>query len=415
LKYKDNNLIVAIDIGSSKICTAISEVDDNGSISIVGIGKSDTKNGIRNGIIINIESAVNSINEAVEQAEIQAGREISNVIIGIAGNNVESINSKGMVAITGNDKEIKYSDMDRVIKTAKTLAIPMDRQILHIVPQTFTVDSQEGIKYPVGMVGTRLECQIHVITTGISSIQNVVKTIDRTGLTISNIFLQNLANAKSVLYEEEKELGVLLIDIGAETAKVSLYYQQSPFYNSIYPLGGNLITNDIIAGLKIPYAIAEKIKVVYGVASFDAVGKEELFEIPSIGGKSPKILQRATLVHIIRPRVEEIFEIIKQDITKKGYGDKISGGVVLTGGTSLLPGITDVAQDVFNIAARVGYPHKFSGLGDQILSPEYSTLAGLILWGHENFNISNNVFTKNKKEENSGFLKKVKTIFESFF
>ncbi len=417
MKYKDNDLITAIDIGSSKISVAISEIDESGNISIIGIGNSDTKNGMRNGIIINIESVVNAIHEALEKAEIQAGKEISQVIVGIAGNNVESINSKGIVAISGNDKEIRDFDIKRVIEAAKAIPIAMDRQILHIIPQNFTVDGQEGIKYPVGMVGTRLECQIHIITTGISSIQNVVKSMDRTGLNISNIVLQNLANAKAVLYEDEKELGTLLIDVGAETSKVTVYYQQAPWYNSIYPLGGNLITNDIIVGLKVPYATAEKIKVVYGAASFDCVSKEEVIEIPSVGGRSPKILQRSGLVHVIKPRVLEIFEIIKQDLIKKGFENKIGGGVVLTGGTSLLPGITDVAQEVFELPARIGYPHKFSGLGDQILEPSYSVLNGLILWGYERFNRSGENFIKAKKDESNkgNFLKKVKTIFEGFF
>lgn len=416
LKYKDNDLIVAIDIGSSKISVAISEINDTGDISIIGIGKGETRNGIRHGVIINIETVVKAINEAVEQAEIQAGREVTDAIIGISGNNVESLNSKGIVAISGSDKEIKEFDIKRVIEAAKTVAIPMDRQILHIVPQSFTVDGQEGIKYPVGMVGTRLECQIHIVTTGISSIQNVVKSMDRTGLNISSIVLQNLANAKSVLYEDEKELGVLLIDIGAETAKVTLYYQQAPYYNAIYSLGGNLITNDIIAGLKVPYVTAERIKVVYGVASLDFVNKDEVVEIPSVGGRNPKILKRADLVYIIRPRVEEIFEIIKDDLIKKGLEDKINGGIVLTGGTSLLPGITDVAQEIFETSVRVGYIHKFRGLGDQISGPEYSVINGLILWGYEKFNRGNEIFVKSKKEESKGgFFKKVKTIFEGFF
>ncbi|HOJ63352.1 MAG TPA: cell division protein FtsA [Spirochaetota bacterium] len=416
MRQKENDLIVAIDIGSSKISVAISEINDTGNISIIGIGKSDTKGGMRNGIIINIESVVKAINEAVEQAEIQAGREISSAIVGVSGNNVESLNSKGIVAISGNDKEIREFDITRVIEAAKAVAIPMDRQILHIIPQNFTVDGQEGIKYPVGMVGTRLECQIHIITTGISSIQNVVKSMDRTGLSISNVVLQNLANAKSILYEDEKELGVLLIDLGAETAKVTVYCEQAPFYNAIYSLGGCLITNDIIAGLKVPYATAEKIKVVYGVASFDYVSKDEVIEIPSVGGRIPKIVKRSDLVYIIRPRVEEIFEIIKEDLTRKGFIDKINGGVVLTGGTSLLTGITDVAQEIFETSARIGYPHKFSGLGDQISGPEYSVLNGLILWGYERFNRSNDIFSKSKKEEyKGGFLKKVKTILEGFF
>ncbi|MBP7552474.1 MAG: cell division protein FtsA [Spirochaetes bacterium] len=416
MKYKDEDLITAIDIGSDKVAVVISEIDDTGSINIIGIGKSDSKNGIKQGVIVNIESVVSAITEAVEQAEIQAGREISSVYVGISSANIETINSKGIVAISGVDKEIRENDINRVIEAGKAVAIPMDREILHIIPQAFTVDGQHGIKYPIGMVGTRLECQIHILTCAISSIQNVMKSMDRAGLIVRNLVLQNLASAKSLLTEDEKELGVVLIDIGAETAKVSVYYEQAPYYNAILPLGGYLITGDISQALKISYANAEKIKEAYGVADFGYVEDDETIQIPSIGGREPKYLARKNLVHIIRPRVEEIFSIIKNDLIEKGYFDKISGGIVLTGGSALMPGMVEACQETFDLQTRAGVLRRFAGLGDEINSPEYSVINGLILWGLDDFNKNNDFSGKPKKEESGkNMFKKIKDMFGELF
>nr|HPO50935.1 cell division protein FtsA [Spirochaetota bacterium] len=290
-------------------------------------------------------------------------------------------------------------DINRVIDAAKAVAIPMDKEILHIIPQGFTVDGQGGIKYPIGMVGTRLECQIHILTSPVSSIQNVLKSMSRSGLEIKDIVLQNIASARSILAEDEKELGVLMLDIGCETVKASVYFNQAPYYNSIYPLGGYLITNDLAQGLRIPFSTAEKLKIAFGVTHPNYVEEGETIQIPNVGGRTPKILARENLIDIIKPRVEEIFNIIKEDIKEQGYFDKISGGIVLSGGTSLLPGIVDVCQDVFDIQTRVGRPKKFIGLGDQLTSPEYSVACGLVLWGYERANKTNDLSSKNKKEE----------------
>ncbi|HPY88636.1 MAG TPA: cell division protein FtsA [Spirochaetota bacterium] len=416
MRYKDEDLITAIDIGSDKVVVAISEIDDTGSINVIGIGKSGSKNGIKQGVIVNIESVVSALTEAVEQAEIQAGREISSVYVGISSANIETINSKGIVAISGVDKEIRENDINRVIEAGKAVAIPMDREILHIIPQAFTVDGQRGIKYPIGMVGTRLECQIHILTCAISSIQNVMKSMDRAGLIVRNLVLQNLAAAKSLLTEDEKELGVLLIDIGAETAKVSVYHEQAPYYNAIFLLGGYLITGDLSQALKISYANAEKIKEAYGVADFEYVEDDETIQIPSIGGREPKYLARKNLVHIIRPRVEEIFSIIKNDLIEKGYFDKISGGIVLTGGSTIMPGMAEVCQEVFDLQARVGGLRRFAGLGDEISGPEYSVINGLLLWGIEDFNKNNDFLGKPKREESGkNVFQKIKDMFGELF
>jgi cell division protein FtsA len=412
-----DDLIVGIDIGSSKIVVVIAEIDEAGMISIIGVGKSDTRGGIRTGVIINIDSVVTAISEAVEAAEIQAGREIKRAFVGFSGGNIETINSKGIVAISGNDKEIREIDINRVIEAAKAVAIPMDKEIIHIIPQGFTVDGQTGIRYPIGMVGTRLECQIHILTSPISSIQNVLKCVDRAGLQVRDLILQNLAAAKSVLAEDEKEIGVLMLDIGTETTKASVYFQSSPYYNAVYPLGGYLITNDLAAGLKIPFATAEKIKLAFGVAHENHVMEDETVQIPNIGGRTPKLLARSNLVHIIRPRVEEIFSIIKDDLIEKGYFDKIHGGVVLTGGSSLLAGIADVATEVFDIQTRVGIPKKFMGLGDQLNEPDFAVANGLVLWGAEKIGEAGDSTGKSKKNDDGSksFIKSIKNFIDELF
>ncbi len=416
MKEKNLDLIVALDIGSSKVSVAISELDDYGNIYIMGVGNVETKGGIRSGVIINLESVVNAINQAVEEAEIQAGREINGVFVGIAGTHIQTINSKGVVAISGSDKEIDENDINRVIEAAKAVAIPMDREVLHIIPQSFTVDGQKNIRYPIGMVGTRLECQIHMITTPISSIQNVVKCIDRCGLEIYDIVLQNLAASKSVLDDDEKEIGVLMIDIGAETSKTSIYYKGAPFYHSIYPLGGYLISNDIAAGLKVSLSTADKIKLVYGVTHFDYVNKKETIQIPSIGGRKPRLFARENLVHIVRPRVEEMLEIIKHDIKEKGHLDKIQGGIVLTGGTANIPGIVEVCQEVFDVQTREGIPKKIEGIDNKINSFEFTVINGLLRWGYERINKENNFMSKKIRDEGGkGFFKGLKNIFNEFF
>lgn len=416
MKEKNDNLIVGLDIGSSKVSIAISELDDYGKIYVLGQGCVETKGGIRSGVIINLESVVNAINQAVEEAEIQAGREINGVFVGIAGTHIETINSKGVVAISGSDKEIDENDINRVIEAAKAVAIPMDREVLHIIPQNFTVDGQQNIRFPIGMVGTRLECQIHMLTTPISSIQNVVKCIDRCSLEIYDIVLQNLAASRAVLEDDEKEIGVLMIDIGAETSKISIYHKGSPFYHSIYPLGGYLITNDIAAGLKVSLSAADKIKLAYGVTHFDFAGKNETVQIPSVGGRKPKLFARENLVHIIRPRVEEMLQIIKHDIKEHGHLNKIQGGIVLTGGTANILGITEVCQEVFNIQTREGTPKKLDSINNKINTFEFAVLNGLLRWGYERINKEDNFLNRNIKDEGGkGFFKGLKKLFNEFF
>jgi len=413
-KQIDESLVSVIDFGSSKIRVAIAEIDENNNMSLIGKGESESKGGIRSGVIVNIESVVGSIVEAVERAEMQAGREINGVFAGVSGGSIESFNSKGVVAIAGADKEIRETDIDRVIEAARAVAIPMDRQELHIIPQWFTVDGQEWVKNPKGMVGTRLESQIHIITTPISSVQNIKKCLDRAGLEIYDIVLQNICSSKAVLTEEEKEVGVLLLDIGSETINASVYYNKSPIYNAIYPIGGYLISNDIAAGLKLPLTIADKFKLGFGVTSFDSVEPHETVQIPSISGRIPKIIERSMLVQIIKPRVEEMFGQIKMDLEKSGVSDKISGGVIITGGTAGLKGIEDVAVEVFEVSSSIGCGKYIDGLWDQINTPEYSVVNGLLRWGKEKISTNINQ-TRSKKKDGTGIFTRLVDFIDKFF
>lgn len=414
MAYKEDDLIVGIDIGSNKIVVSISEMDENGNITILGFGKAETKNGIKGGIVVNIDSVVNAINSAVEDAEIQAGREINGAFVGISGGNIETHNSKGVVAISGPDKEISESDISRVVEAAKAVAIPMDREILHIIPQNFFVDGARNIKYPIGMVGTRLECQVHLLTTPISSIQNVVKCLDRCNIEIYDIILQNIAASRAVLEEDEKELGVLMIDMGGETSKVGIYQHGAPYFNTIYPLGGYLITNDLAAGLKLSIADAEKIKIAHGVTHHEYVESIEKIQIPSIGGRRSRLLARENLVHIIRPRVQEILGIIMQDIAQKGFLEMIQGGIVITGGTANLAGIAEICQDVFNVQTRIGMPKKLMSISDEINSVNNAVSNGLIRWGYERINRDVDLKDKRPMEE-AGVFKAIKSFFKEFF
>ncbi len=397
----DDSIVAVLDLGSEKIRVAIAEIDENKNIAIIGKGEADSKGGIRSGVIINIEAVVGSIVEAVEKAEMQAGREISGLFVAVSGGSVESYNSKGVVAISGADKEIRETDIERVIEAARAVAIPMDRQELHVMPR--------------GMVGTRLEAQIHIITTPITSIQNVSKCLDRAGIDVYDIVLQNLCAAEAILADDEKEIGVLLIDIGAESTNVSLYNNSAPVFNAIYPIGGYLITNDIAAGLKLPLSVAEKFKLGFGVTSFESVEPHETVQIPSIGGRNPKIVERTMLVQIIKPRVEEIFMMIKHDLIKHGLEKNIAGGVFITGGTAKLKGIEDVAMEVFDVSASIAVPKKIDGLWDLINQPEYSVINGLIRWGYSCVMRDDGVVVKKKRKDSQGVKGGLRSFIDKFF
>ncbi len=369
--------LVGLDIGTTKVCAIVSEITDNG-IEIVGIGTHPSR-GLRKGVVVNIEATVDSIRRAVEEAELMAGCEITNVVAGISGGHIRGINSHGIVAI--KDREVKPADIDRVIDAAQAVAIPLDRELIHVIPQEFIVDQQEGVRDPVGMSGVRLEVKVHIVTGAASAAQNIVKCCNRAGLTVSDIVLEQLASAEAVLSSDEKELGVALVDIGGGTTDIAIFSRGSLVHTNVLALGGNHITNDIAVGLRTPAHEAERIKQKYGCSLSSLVTKEETIEVPSVGGRHPRVLSRQILAEIIEPRLEEMFSLVRQEIVRAGYEDMIAAGIVLTGGSSMVEGACDLAEQVFHLPVRCGVPQNIGGLVDVVKSPMYATAVGLLSAG----------------------------------
>ncbi len=378
---KNGELVVGLDIGTTKICSIVGEVGDDGSIDIIGIGSHPSK-GLRKGVVINIDSTVQSIKKAVEEAELMAGCEIVNIYAGIAGGHIKGLNSHGVVAV--KDKEIMPADVDRVIDAAKAVAIPMDREVIHILPQEYIVDEQDGIKEPVGMSGVRLEAQVHIVTGAVSSAQNIIKCANRTGLNVDDIVLEQLASSESVLTEDEKELGVALVDMGGGTTDIAIFSEGAIVHTSVLGVGGNHLTNDIAVGIRTPTHEAEKIKQKYGAALASMVNRDETIDVPSVGGRNPRTISRQILCEIIEPRVEEIFMLVQREIEKSGYGELLGSGVVITGGATLLEGMTELAEDVVGLPVRLGLPRGINGLVDVVNSPKFATAVGLVLYGSRN-------------------------------
>ncbi|MFH1729462.1 MAG: cell division protein FtsA [Pseudomonadota bacterium] len=376
MKKKDE-IIVGLDIGTTKICVVVGEASVEG-IDIIGIGIHPSI-GLRKGVVINIESTVNSIMKACEEAELMAGCEISSVIAGIAGGHIRGFNSQGIVAING--KEVKDTDVNRVIDAAKAVAIPMDREVIHIIPQEYIIDDQDGIREPLGMSGVRLEAKVHIVTGAVTSAHNIVKCANKAGLNVSDIVLEQLGSAEAVLSDDEKELGVALVDIGGGTSDIVIYSEGSVKHTSVLTLGGNHLTNDIAVGLRTPTNDAMKIKEKYGCALSSMVGKEETVEVPMVGGRAPKILSRKILAEIIEPRVEEIMSLVYREIVRSGLQDQLASGVVITGGTVIMEGMPELAEKVFGLPVRRGIPKGIGGLVDIVSNPQYSTGVGLVQYG----------------------------------
>ena len=374
---KSSELVVGLDIGTTKICAIVGEIQPDG-VDIVGIGTSPSR-GLRKGVVINIESTVNSIKRAVEEAEMMAGCEIKSVYVGIAGGHIKGINSHGIVAV--KDKEVKDSDIRRVIDAARAVVIPMDREVIHILPQEYIIDNQDGIKEPLGMSGIRLEAKVHLVTGACSSAQNIIKCANKTGLDVADIVLQQLASSMAVVNEDEKDLGVVLIDIGGGTTDIAIFSGGSIVHTSVLALGGNQITNDIAVGLRTPAPEAEKLKVKHGCAMATLVDKDETIEVPSVGGRSTRTLSRQILAEIIEPRVEEIFSLVQREIQRSGFEDLLASGAVITGGMTILEGMTELAEDVLGMPVRRGIPTRVGGLVDVVRSPVYATGVGLVMYG----------------------------------
>ncbi len=391
-----DQIVVGLDIGTTKICAVVGEISGD-QINIIGIGTHPSI-GLRKGVVVNIESTVESIKKAVEEAELMAGCEISAVYAGIAGGHITGFNSRGIIAIKRN--EITENDVERVIDAARAVAIPMDREVIHVLPQEYIVDEEPGIQNPIGMAGVRLEAKIHIVTGAVTSAHNIVKCANRSGLDVCDIVLESLASGEAVLTEEEKQLGTGLLDLGGGTTDLAIFSGNNIKHTFVLALGGNNLTNDIAIGLRAPHAEAEKIKTKYGTCITRNINSDETIEVPGMGGREPRKLPRQILGEILEPRTEEIFSLIQREIYRAGMENSIPSGIVLSGGSALLEGVVEVAESVFNLPTRLGKPRGISGLVDVVNNPMYATGVGLVIYGARNrdskkFRIrDNNIFNR---------------------
>ncbi|MEE9342843.1 MAG: cell division protein FtsA [Gammaproteobacteria bacterium] len=405
-KKMDKNMIVGLDIGTSKIVAIVGEVSPEGDIEIIGIGSNPSK-GLKKGVVVNIESTVHSIQRAVEEAELMAGCQIHSVYAGIAGSHIRSLNSHGIVAI--RDKEVTASDVERVIDAARAVAIPADQRILHILPQEFIIDDQDGIKEPVGMSGVRLEAKVHMVTGAVSSAQNIVKCVRRCGLEVDDIILEQLASSSAVLLEDEKELGVCLVDIGGGTTDIAVFTDGSIRHTAVIPIAGDQVTNDIAVALRTPTQNAEEIKIKYACAHRGLATSDETIEVPSVGNRSARRLARQTLTEVVEPRYEELLGLIQAELRRSGFEDLIAAGIVMTGGSSKIEGLIDLAEEIFHMPVRLGLPRDVTGLADVVRNPIYATGVGLLLFG------SKNRSQKSRDSEFSGGIKGVWDRMKNWF
>ncbi len=372
-----SDVLVGIDFGTTKICVVVGQPTPDG-IEIIGIGKQPS-HGIRKGVVVNIPQTVEAVKKAVETAELMAGCEITNAYAGIAGGHIKGFNSNGVVAI--KNREVSGSDVERAIDAAKAVAIPLDREVIHVIPQEFKVNEQEGVKDPIGMAGVRLESNVHVVTGAVSSAQNIIKCANQAGINVSDIVLEPLASAEAALTSDEKELGVALVDIGGGTTDIALFVRGSVVHTGVIAMGGNHITNDIAVGLRTSIQDAEAIKIASGCAMSSLLQEDKTIEVPTMGNRKSREVSRSVLTKIIEPRVEEIFSLVGREIAASGYKHLMSTGVVITGGASLLDGSPELAEFIMEMPVRRGGPHGIGGLLDVVSSPIYSTAVGLILYG----------------------------------
>jgi cell division protein FtsA len=380
-KKPEKNMMVGLDIGTSKVVAIVGEVSADGDIEIIGLGSHPSK-GLKKGVVVNIESTVHSIQRAVEEAELMAGCQIHSVYAGIAGSHIRSLNSHGIVAI--RDREVMPNDVERVIDAARAVAIPADQKILHILPQEFVIDDQDGIREPVGMCGVRLEAKVHMVTGAVSAAQNIIKCVRRCGLEVDDIILEQLASSYAVLTEDEKDLGVCLVDIGGGTTDIAVFTEGSIRHTAVIPIAGDQVTNDIAVALRTPTQYAEEIKIKYACALTQLAASDENIEVPSVGDRPPRRLARQTLAEVIEPRYEELLTLIQAELRRSGFEDLVAAGIVLTGGSSKIEGLVDLAEEVFHMPVRLGVPQSVIGLVDVVRNPIYATGVGLLLFGNQN-------------------------------
>jgi cell division protein FtsA len=375
--------LVGLDVGTSKITAIVGEAGDEGELDIIGIGLADSK-GIRRGVVVNLEAAVESIKKAIDEAELTAGVEIDSVHLGLSGAHVKAFNSRGVVAVAGKNREITREDVRRALDAAKAVALPSGREILHVLPQDFVVDEQDGIGAPVGMTGSRLEVNVHVVTGSASSTQNVVACVNRAGVAVLDTVLEQLAASESVLTHDEKELGVALVDIGGGTTDFAIFERGSLWHTGVVAVGGDHFTNDIAVGLRTPIPDAEKIKRRAGCALSSMVDEDETMEVASVGGRKPRVMARRILSEILQPRAEEIFHLLWDEIRRAGFEKSLNSGIVLTGGGAMLEGMAEIAEQIFDLPIRRGAPGGIGGLSDHVASPAFATAVGVVMYAHRN-------------------------------
>jgi cell division protein FtsA len=370
------NLLTGLDIGTSKVCALVAEASLEGDLAVIGHGVSPCS-GLRKGVVVNIEATVEAIRAALDEAEKSSGVRIGSVVVGVAGPHIRGLNSHGIVAVRGG--EVGARDVDRVIDAARAVAIPLDRQVLHILAQQFAVDDQEGVREPIGMAGVRLEARIHIVTAAQSYGQNLTKCCERAGITPAEMVFEPLASAEAALFPEERELGVALIDIGGGTTDIIVFHAGAVMHTAVLPLGGNHLTSDIAAGIRTPLADAERLKVSYGAATGQVVRRDEMVQVPGVGGREPKLIARRMLTDILEPRMEEILALAHREIMRSGVADSLASGIVLVGGTALLEGTQELAERIFGIPVRRGLPINLKGMPEELMKPMYTTAAGLLL------------------------------------
>jgi len=407
----EQNLTVGLDIGTSKIVAIVGKKNSEGQIDIIGIGSHASK-GLKRGVVVNIETTVNAIQRAIEEAELMAGCQIHSVYAGIAGSHIRSMNSHGIVAI--RDREVVQADIDRVIDAAQAVAIPADQKVLHILPQEYVIDSQEGIKEPLGMSGVRLEAKVHLVTCAVNAAQNIEKCVQKCGLEVDDIILEQLASSYAVLTDDEKELGVCVVDVGGGTTDIAIFTGGAIRHTAVIPIAGDQVTNDIAMALRTPTQNAEEIKVKHACALTQLAGAEETIKVPSVGERPPRDLSRQALAEVVEPRYEELFTLIQSELRRSGFEDVVAAGIVLTGGTSTMEGVVELAEEIFHMPVRLAAPQGISGLADVVNNPMYSTGVGLLMYGLQQQG-QGNAPVNNRAEESESLMDKIKTWFTGNF
>ena len=376
----EGKIITGLDIGTTKICAVVVKEDYDGTLNVVGIGSAPSY-GLRKGVVVNIDKTVSAVKQAVEEAQTMAGVEVESVFVGIAGDHIRSINSKGMVGVTRDDHEITEEDVERAINAAKALALPIDREIIHAIPQEFIVDDQDGIHDPVGMCGVRLEVEVHIVTAAVTSAQNIVRSVQRAGYDVEEIILEPLASSLAVLNDDERALGVALVDIGGGTSDLAMFFDGHIQHTSVVALGGQHLTSDVAIGLRTPQDMAEEIKLKYGTTSREIINPSDTIMVPGVGGRAPRTISLSVLVDIVAPRMEEILALTYQKMQKSELLELMAAGAVITGGAALLDGTAELAEKIWEMPVRIGVPKHLGGLMDSVKNPKYSTAVGLCLYG----------------------------------